>query len=47
MSLVAHEVYEKKKTIQKSFDVSSLNSGIYILKVMSDTQQKTIKLIKR
>lgn len=46
-NVIGKKVFEIKNTTQKSFDVSSLNSGIYILKVMSDTQQKTIKLIKR
>jgi hypothetical protein len=31
----------------KTIDVSELNTGIYILKIMNETQQKTIKLIKK
>lgn len=46
-NVIGKKVLEKRNTTQKSIDVSSLNAGIYILKIMNDSHQKTIKLIKR
>jgi subtilisin family serine protease len=46
-NVIGKKVLEKRNTTQKSIDVSSLNTGIYILKIMNDSHQKTIKLIKR
>lgn len=46
-NVIGKKVLEKRNTTQKNIDVSSLNTGIYILKIMNDSHQKTIKLIKR
>ena len=41
------KVYDKRNLKSKAINVSALNSGIYFLKIRSDKQQKTIKLIKK
>ena len=44
---IGKKVYQERSLKSKTIDVSHLNSGIYILKIKSETQQKTIKLIKQ
>ena len=46
-NVIGKKVYEEKSLKSKTINVSELNTGIYILKIMNETQQKTIKLIKR
>ncbi|MDG1527947.1 MAG: S8 family serine peptidase [Polaribacter sp.] len=46
-NVIGKKVYEEKNLKSKTIDVSELNTGIYILKIMNETQQKTIKLIKK
>ena len=46
-NVIGKKVYEKHTLQSRTVDVSTLKSGIYILKIMSATQQKTIKLVKR
>jgi subtilisin family serine protease len=46
-NVLGKKVYEEKKIKSKTIYVSGLTSGIYILKIMNETQQKTIKLVKR
>ena len=46
-NVIGKKVYEKKNLKSKNVNVSMLRSGIYILKIMSETHQKTIKLIKK
>jgi subtilisin family serine protease len=46
-NVIGKKVYEEKKLKNKTINVSHLNTGIYILKIMNETQQKIIKLIKR
>jgi len=46
-NIIGKKVYEERNLTSKTLNVSALNSGIYILKIMSETEQKTIKLIKK
>ena len=46
-NVIGKKVYEEKGLKSNTINVSELNTGIYILKIMSETQQKTIKLIKK
>jgi subtilisin family serine protease len=46
-SIIGKKVFEKWNLKNTIIDVSELNSGIYILKILSDTQEKTMKFIKR
>ena len=46
-NVIGKKVYEKKSLKSKTINVSGLNTGIYILKIMTETQQKTIKLVKK
>ena len=46
-NVIGKKVYEEKSLKSKTIDVSELSSGIYILKIINETQQKTIKLIKK
>ena len=46
-NIIGKKVYEESNLKSKTINVSELNSGIYILKITSETQQKTIKLIKK
>jgi subtilisin family serine protease len=46
-NILGKKVYEKKILKSKNINVSMLNTGIYILKVIMGNQQKTIKLVKR
>ena len=46
-NVIGEKVFEKRNLKNKTIDVSILNSGIYILKLMSGTHHKTIKLIKK
>ena len=46
-NVIGKKVFEQKGLTSKNIDVSNLKNGIYILKIMTETQQKTIKLIKR
>ncbi len=46
-SVIGKKVFEKRNLTTKTIDVSALNPGIYILKIMNGTAQKTIKLVKR
>jgi len=46
-NVIGKKVFEKKGLQSKTINVSSLNSGIYILRITNGNQQKTIKLVKR
>ena len=46
-NVLGKKVYGERNLKSKTIPVSGLNSGIYILKIMNGTQQKTIKLVKR
>mgnify|MGYP000585215442 CR=1 FL=1 len=46
-NIIGKKVYQESNLTSKTINVSALNSGIYILKIMSETKQKTIKLIKK
>jgi subtilisin family serine protease len=46
-NILGKKVYEERYLKSKTIYVSGLVSGIYILKIMNETQQKTIKLVKR
>ena len=46
-NVIGKKVFEKKSLKSNTIDVSSLKSGIYILKIMNETQHKTIKLVKK
>jgi serine protease AprX len=46
-NILGKKVYGERNLKSKTIPVSGLNSGIYILKIMNGTQQKTIKLVKR
>ena len=46
-NIIGKKVYQENKLTSKTINVSALNSGIYILKIMSGTRQKTIKLVKK
>ena len=46
-NVIGKKVYEERSLKSKTIDVSELSSGIYILKIMSESLQKTIKLIKK
>jgi serine protease AprX len=45
-NLLGKKVFEERNLRSNRVQVSNLNSGIYILKVISGTSQKTIKLVK-
>ena len=46
-NVIGKKVLEKRNLKSKTIDVSSLNSGIYILKIINEKKYKTIKLVKR
>lgn len=46
-NIIGKKVYEESALTSKIINVSALKSGIYILKIISETQQKTIKMIKK
>ena len=46
-NVIGKKVYQESSLKSKTINVSKLNSGIYILKIMNETEQKTIKLVKR
>ncbi|WP_347175382.1 S8 family serine peptidase [Polaribacter uvawellassae] len=46
-NVIGKKVFEKVGLKTKMVDVSEFNSGIYILKITNENQQKTIKLIKK
>ena len=46
-NVIGKKVFEKVSLESNTIDVSHLNAGIYILKIMYDSAQKTIKLVKR
>ena len=45
-SVLRRDFIPETNTHQEEFDVSKLPSGIYFLKVKSDTQQAVLKVIK-
>ncbi|WP_405605156.1 S8 family serine peptidase [Polaribacter sp. Asnod1-A03] len=46
-SVLGKKVSEKENIFSNIINISSLKSGIYLMKVSKDNQQKTIKLIKQ
>ena len=46
-NVIGKKVFEKRKLKNKNIDVSQLKSGIYILKIINESQHKTIKLLKK
>jgi len=46
-NILGKKVYEERKLKSKTINVSELNSGMYILKIIDGIHQKTIKLIMK
>lgn len=46
-NILGEKVLEKSKLISNTVDISNLEAGFYMLKILNENQQKTVKLIKQ
>ncbi|QXP62388.1 S8 family serine peptidase [Polaribacter sp. HaHaR_3_91] len=46
-TILGEKVFEKAAVTSKNIDISFLNTGIYLLKILKGNQQKNIKIIKQ
>ena len=46
-NVIGKKVFEERNLKSENINVSHLNSGVYILKIMNESMHKTIKIVKR